>query len=205
VDGAVIYKVKDDFEDIVPKQVYANSANISAQIQTMIQLYSGLVDEVSGNYGAAQGKPGGANKTASGYAQETANAGINVKDTMENYLTVLVKRDDKILQLVQEGYTRQDYLRITGEDIDPKELELFEFHIEQSKGTNSPAHRFAQEQELLQLVYNNILPPEVYFEVSTNPVMLQAKQKLDAIKKIEAEKEQGPQQPAIEQNALNAQ
>lgn len=200
VDGAVIYKVKDGFEDIVPKQVFANSANISAQIQTMIQLYSGLVDEVSGNYGAAQGRPGGASKTASGYAQETANAGINVKDTMENYLTVLVKRDDKLLQLIQEGYTKQDYLRITGEDIDPKELELFEFHIEQSKGTNSPSHRFAQEQELLQLVYNEILPAEVYFEVSTNPVMLQAKQKLDTLKKAQAEKEQDAQQPVIEQN-----
>jgi hypothetical protein len=205
VDGAVIYKVKDGFEDIVPKQIFANSANISSQIQTMIQLYSGLVDEVTGNYGAAQGRPGGASKTASGYAQETANAGINVKDTMENYLTVLVKRDDKLLQLIQEGYTKQDYFRITGEDIDPKELELFEFHIEQSKGTNSPAHRFAQEQELLQLVYNQILPAEVYFEVSTNPVMLQAKQKLDLLKKVQAEKEQEGQQPAIEQNTQIAQ
>jgi hypothetical protein len=124
---------------------------------------------------------------------------------MENYLTVLVKRDDKLLQLIQEGYTKQDYFRITGEKIDPKELELFEFHIEQSKGTNSPAHRFAQEQELLQLVYNQILPAEVYFEVSTNPVMLQAKQKLDVLKKAQAEKEQEAQQPAIEQNIQNSQ
>jgi hypothetical protein len=203
VDGAVIYKVKDGFEDIVPKQIFANSQNVSSQVQTMIQLYSGLVDEVSGNYGAAQGRPGGSGKTASGYAQETANAGVNIKDTMENYLTMLVERDDKILQFIIEGYTRQDYLRITGEEIDPRELEMFEFHIEQSKGTNSPAHRFAQEQELLQLVYNQILPPEVYFEVSTNPVMLQAKQKLDALRKEQEKAGQDTQQPAIEQNTQN--
>jgi hypothetical protein len=190
VDGAVIYKVKEGFEDQVPKQIYANSANVGNQIQQMIQLYSGLVDEISGNYGAAQGQPGAASKTATAYALETQNAGVNIKDTMENYLTMLVERDDKILQFILEGYTRQDYLRITGEDIDPAELKLFEFHVEQSKGTNSPGHRLALEQELLQLVYNGLLPFEAFLEVSTNPVMAQAKQKMDELKKAQAEQEQ---------------
>jgi hypothetical protein len=202
VDGAVIYKVKEGFEDQVPKQIYANSANVGNQVQQMIQLYSGLVDDISGNYGAAQGQPGGASKTATAYALETQNAGVNIKDTMENYLTMLVERDDKILQFILEGYTRQDYLRITGEDIDPQDLKLFEFHVEQSKGTNAPGHRLALEQELLQLVYNQVLPFEVFLEVSTNPVMAQAKQKMDELKKLQAMQQEAPAQQQVAEEPM---
>lgn len=177
-DGAVIYKVRDGAEDIIPKQVYSNAINISSQFAQLINLYSGLVDEVSGNYGAAQGRDTG-QKTASGYAQETMNAGLNVRDVMENFLTLQVKRDELILKFVLQGYTKEDYQRITGEAIDPIELKRYHFEIEQSKGTNSPAYRMQLEQELLQLVYNQLLPFEVFMDISSNPVMAQAKQKMD--------------------------
>lgn len=202
-DGAVVYKVKDGYEDIVPKQLYANSANVSQNVHQLIQLYSGLVDEVSGNYGAAQGRDNGT-KTASGYAMETQNAGLNVRDTMENYLTMLVDRDELILQFILQGYTKSDYERITGQIIDPRELKHFNFSIEQSKGTNSPAYRMQLEQELLQLVYNQLLPFEVFMEVSNNPVMIQAKQKLEEWTKKQAMNQQmipgqppAPGQPQI--------
>ena len=55
----------------------------------------------------------------------------------------------------------------------------------------------------LRLVYNQILPAEVYFEVSTNPVMQQAKQKLDALKKAQSEKEQEAHDPSMNQIAPN--
>ena len=198
-DGAVVYKVRDGAEDFVPKQLFANSANVSGEIQNMIQLYAGLVDSISGNYGAAQGQSG-QGKTASGYAMETQNAGINVRDTMENYLTMLVDRDELILKFIQQGYTKADYERIVGQPIDPKEFAHYDFRIEQSKGTNSPAYRMQLEQELLQLVYNQLLPFEVFMEVSNNPVMIQAKQKLDEYnKKMAAQQPQlvPGQQPAI--------
>lgn len=177
-DGAVVYKVKDGAEEHVPKQLFANSANVGSQVQQMVQLYSGLVDEISGNYGAAQGRSDSASKTATGYALESQNAGLNVRDTFETYLDVLLQRDELILMFIQEGYTKEDFLKITGKEIDPNELKAFEFSIEQSKGTNSPAHRLALEQELLQLVYNQLLPFEVFLDISNNPVMVQAKQKL---------------------------
>ncbi|MCK5614999.1 hypothetical protein KAR91_74745, partial [Candidatus Pacearchaeota archaeon] len=79
-DGAVIYKVREGMEDQVPKQLYANSANVGNQVQQMIELYSGLVDERSGNYGAAQGKGNSSSTTATGYALESQNAGLNVRD-----------------------------------------------------------------------------------------------------------------------------
>ncbi|MDD4971902.1 MAG: hypothetical protein PHT07_20950 [Paludibacter sp.] len=185
-DGAVIYKVREDqTEKHVPQQIYANSANVSQNIQQLIHLYSNLVDEVSGNYGAAQGRDG-QSKTASGYAMETQNAGINVRDTMETFLTMLVDRDELILDFILQGYTKEDFERITGVAIDPIELTHYNFCIEQSKGTNSPAYRMQLEQELLQLVYNQLLPFEVFMEVSSNPVMIQAKQKLDEFNKRQA-------------------
>jgi len=184
-DGAVIVQTRDgvDPQEVMPKQVYANAANVGNQVQQMVQLYSGLVDEISGNYGAAQGRSDSSAKTATGYALESQNAGLNIRDTFETYLDVLLQRDELILMFIEEGYTKQDYLKITGKDIDPKELKQFEFSIEQSKGTNSPAHRMALEQELLQLVYNQLMPFEVFLDISNNPVMVQAKQKLQEYKK----------------------
>lgn len=182
-DGVVIYKVRQDqTEKHIPQQVYANSANVSQNIQQMIQLYSNLVDEVSGNYGAAQGRDTG-QKTASGYAQETVNAGLNVREVMETFSTLQVKRDELILKFILQGYTKEDYERITGEPIDPIELTHYNFSIEQSRGTNSPAYRLQLEQELLQQVMAELLPYEVFMEVSTNPVMIQAKQKFAEWKK----------------------
>lgn len=193
-DGAIVYKVRPDMVDkFRPEQQYANSANVSANVQQLIRLYSGLVDEISGNYGAAQGKDTG-QKTASGYAQETVNAGINVRDTMENYLSVLVDRDELILKFIREGYTKSDFERITGEAIDPRELTQYDFKIEQSRGTNSMAYRMSQEEELLTLVDRQLLPFEVFMDISSNPVMIQAKQKLAEWKK----KQQQNPQPIVQ-------
>jgi hypothetical protein len=193
-DGAVIYKVRNDLtEQHLPKQVYANSANVSAQVQTMIQLFSNLTDEITGNYGAAQGRSDSATKTATGYALESQNAGLNVRDTMERYLSMLVDRDEKSLSLMLDGYTKADYYRILGIEIDPAELRTFNFHIEQSKGTNSPSQRWAMEQEILTMVYNQLIPFEVFAEVSTNPVMIQAKQKWEEWKKKVAQEQQNAQ------------
>lgn len=183
VDGAVIYKVREGMEDHIPKQIYANSANVGNQVQQMIQLYSGLVDEISGNYGAAQGKGTSSSTTATGYALESQNAGLNVRDTFETYLDVLLQRDELILMFLLEGYSKQDYFKITGKEVDPRELKRYEFSIEQSKGTNSPAHRLALEQELLQQVYAGLLPYEIFLDISNNPVMVQAKQKLQEYNK----------------------
>lgn len=192
VDGAVIYKVRDGVEKILPEQVYSNSANVSANVQQLIQLYSGLVDEISGNYGAAQGRDTG-QKTASGYAQETANAGLNVRSVMETYSNMLSKRDNLILKLILQGYSKTDFERITGESIDPMELKRYTFIIEASKGTNSPAYKLQLEEELLRLVEGQLIPLEVFMEVSNNPVMVQAKQKLDEWRKKQAQIQQQQQ------------
>lgn len=187
-DGAVIVQMRDghDVSELFPQQKYANAANVGNQVQQMIQLYSGLVDEISGNYGAAQGRSDSSAKTATGYALESQNAGLNIRDTFENYLDLQLQRDELILMFLIEGYTKADYLKITGKEIDPRELKKYEFNIEQSKGTNSPAHRLALEQELLQLVYNQLMPFEVFLDISSNPVMVQAKQKLQEYKKNQA-------------------
>lgn len=184
-DGAVIVQMRDghDINEVIPQQKYANSANVGSQVQQLVQLYSNLVDEISGNYGAAQGKAGGSNTTATGYALESQNAGLNVRDIFETFLDVLLERDELILAFIIGGYTKEDFLKITGKEIDPSELKEFDFGMEQSKGTNSPAHRLALEQELLQQVYNGLLPYEVFLDISSNPVMIQAKQKLQEYNK----------------------
>jgi len=192
-DGAVIYKVRDGMDKYIPEQVFANSANVSGNVQQLIQLYSNLVDEISGNYGAAQGRGDAGGKTATGYALESQNAGLNIRDILENYLSVLVARDELIMKFILEGYDKEDYMRILGIELDPAELDNYEFTIEQSKGTNSPAHRLALEQELLQLVYNQLLPFDVFLDISNNPVMIQAKQKLAEYNKNMAMQQQAQQ------------
>jgi hypothetical protein len=189
VDGAVIVQTRDgyDLSELFPKQEYANSANIGNQVQQMIELYSGLVDEISGNYGAAQGKGTSSSTTATGYALESQNASLNVRDTYEVYFDVLLQRDELALMHVLEGYTKDDYLKITGREINPNDFKKYEFSIEQSKGTNSPAHRLALEQEMLQQVYAGLLPYEIYLDISSSPLMIQAKQKLQDYNKNQIE------------------
>ena len=192
-DGAVIYKVREGMEDLVPKQFYANASNVSSGIQNLIQLYSGLMDEISGNYAAAQGKQSG-NKTASGYALESQNAGLNIRDIIERYFTLQLRRDELILQFIIEGYTKEDYQRIAGVELDPAELEEYEFVMEQSRGTNSPAYRMESERRLLEQVMSNLLPYKVFMEVSTDPLMIQVKQKLEEYEK----------KMAVQQQQMNA-
>jgi len=112
---------------------------------------------------------------------------------METYLTMLVDRDDKILKLILEGYTKADFKRITGEEIDPNEFKNYDFSIQQSKGTNSPAYRMQLEMELLQIVRDEMIPLEVFMDISNNPIMIQAKQKLDEYNKKNAINQQTQQ------------
>lgn len=193
-DGAVIVQMRagQDAKEVMPQQVYANASNVGNQVQQMVQLYSNLVDEISGNYGAAQGKGTSSSTTATGYALESQNAGMNIRDTFENYFDVLLSRDELILRFVEEGYTKEDFFKITGEEIDPAEFDKYEFNMEQSKGTNSPAHRLSLEQDLLQQVYAGLLPYEVFLDISDNPVMIQAKQKLKEFNKQQAMNGQEP-------------
>jgi hypothetical protein len=161
-------------------------------------VYSGLFDEISGNYGAAQGRGGGSvSKTASGYAMETQNAGLNISGMMEEQFAFLVDRDTKILRMILEGYTKEDYKKVTGIEVDPNELKRFSFIIQQSKGTNSPMYRMQLEEELLRLVEGQLIPLDVFFEVSSNPVMIQAKQKMDEMKRTQGAAQPPPEmQPA---------
>ena len=85
---------------------------------------------------------------------------------------------------------KADYKSITGEEIDPEELSRYQFVIKQSKGTNSFAHRMQQEAELLQSVRDGLLPFEVFTEVATNPMWVQAKQKFEEYNKKMAEAQQ---------------
>ena len=84
-----------------------------------------------------------------------------------------------ILQFIIEGYTKEDYQRIAGIELDPAELEEYEFIMEQSRGTNSPTYRMESERRLLEQVMANLLPYKVFMEVSTDPLMIQVKQKLE--------------------------
>lgn len=198
--GHVVYNADvASMQPYKPEQVYANPANISAIINSTISMYAGLPDDISGNYGAAQGK--GGSSTATGYALETKNANLNVKHIMDKYLAVLQKRDEAMLNLIKERYTKEDYAYLLGEDLDPIELTQYDFNIAKNEGVTSSAYAQQMEQEMIQLTMNfpDIFPPEALLETSTNPKFRQWAQAIESIKVKQqeemAQQQQVPQAP----------
>lgn len=158
----------------LPKQISANSFN--AGITEMINFQMRMMQDIGGVHGAAQGKTPASGTPAALYAQETANAALNILDYVDSFSHFCQKRDYKIIQLIKQYYTEKHYQTLGAKNItesakwyDPDLIRNIEFENQVSKGTDTPSYRMVVDDLLFQLLQGQFIGIEMFLEHSSLP------------------------------------
>ncbi len=169
-----VIKIKTRKGADLPKQIVANSTNLG--INDMINLQIKFMQDITGVHSAIQGKQATAGTPASLYAQETANASLNILDYLETFASFCKRRDYKIIQLIKQFYKDRHYQLNGGKNIsedakwyDPDLIRNIEFDNEISKGTDTPAYRMVIDDMLWQMLSGRFISIEMFLEHSSFP------------------------------------
>lgn len=105
------------------------------------------------------------------------------------------RRDWKILQVIQQFYTEERYLAISGSNskpetriYDPKKVEGMHFDTVISQGVDSPVYRQIMDEYLVKFFEVGAIDFEMLLENSALPF---ANQLLDAVRKSKSEMQAG--------------
>ncbi|OJV19434.1 MAG: hypothetical protein BGO30_06030 [Bacteroidetes bacterium 41-46] len=171
-NGVIKIKTKKGVQ--LPKQIVANSTNLG--INDMINLQIKFMQDITGVHSAIQGKQASAGTPASLYAQETANASLNILDYLETFASFCKRRDYKIIQLIKQFYKDKHYQLNGGRNVsedakwyDPDLIRNIQFDNEISKGTDTPAYRMVVDDMLWQMLNGRFISIEMFLEHSSFP------------------------------------
>lgn len=171
-NGVIKVKTKKGVQ--LPKQIVANATNLG--IHDMINLQIKFMQDITGVHSAMQGKQASAGTPASLYAQETANASLNILDYLETFASFCKRRDYKIIQLIKQFYKDKHYQLNGGKNIsedakwyDPDLIRNIQFDNEISKGTDTPAYRMVIDDMLWQMLNGRFISIEMFLEHSSFP------------------------------------
>jgi hypothetical protein len=134
------------------------------------------MQDITGVHSAIQGKQASAGTPASLYAQETANASLNILDYLETFASFCKRRDYKIIQLIKQFYKDKHYQLNGGRNVsedakwyDPDLIRNIQFDNEISKGTDTPAYRMVVDDMLWQMLNGRFISIEMFLEHSSFP------------------------------------
>jgi len=185
--------VKSSKSGAMPTQITANA--VPAGIFEMMNIVSGLFQDISGVHGAIQGKTPSSGTSGTLYQQETANASINTLDIMKTISYFKEVRDRKILKIACQFYNgKRRLVSANGEEritIDPEKIRDIDFDLRIIPNTNTPAYRQLVEDRLSQMVMSGMIPPEVYLQNSSDPT---SKKVYDSMMKMQEEMQNDPAQ-----------
>jgi hypothetical protein len=182
-NGVIPYKPKQHGQ--LPRQVTANSVPVGLSEMLHIQLQ--LMQDISGVHEAIQGKtphPGVSGKL---YQQETVNASLNTLHIMKTLAAFKEIRDRKILKLAAQYYhgKRRILSEAAGEavTVDAEKIRDIDFDLRIIQNTDTPGYRQLSEERLTQMVLSQLIPPEIYFQNSSDPTV---KKIYASLKKMQA-------------------
>ncbi len=160
-----------------------NVSNVLTQLQgqgavagdfELLQLQVKLINEISGVNSAMQGKPAASGTAASLYAQQVQNSSLNIKGLMESVQSFTRRRDYKIVQVMQQYYTPEQYMDLAGRDyidesmvFDYKRVQNAKVDIKLVDSTSSPSYQVMMNDFLMQLFDKGALDIETMLENST--------------------------------------
>ena len=160
-----------------------NVSNVLTQLQgqgavagdfELLQLQVKLINEISGVNSAMQGKPAASGTAASLYAQQVQNSSLNIKGLMESVQSFTRRRDYKIVQVMQQYYTPEQYMDLAGRDyidesriFDYKRVQNAKVDIKLIDSTSSPSYQVMMNDFLMQLFDKGALDIETMLENST--------------------------------------
>ncbi len=169
-NGVILFRPKPGAS--IPQQISVNATNVGAY--ELLSLQMRLLEDISGVHSAMQGKtvPGG---TASAlYAQQVQYSATNLLDIFERFKTFREERDTKVMKVIQQFYSDERYMLITGTDTAGTQytadmVRNAEFDLTISESASAPAYRQTSNDFLLSLFNTGHISLKTLLETGTFP------------------------------------
>ncbi len=158
----------------MPQQIAVNATQVGAY--EMLALQMRLFEDISGVHGAIQGKTTLSGTPASLYSQQVQHSSTNLLDLFESFKTFREDRDVKVMKTIQQFYTDERYLKLTGVSCGkdaltytPEEVRNTEFDLTIAETLSTPALRMASNEFLLELFRSGQITLEMLLQNGSFP------------------------------------
>ncbi len=154
-DAVIPYKSKAENNSPNPIPTHINTISSAFTPLNVVNMYLKLSENVSGIFGALQGKQPTAGTPAMMYAQQSQNSSTSLTSIFDAVNSFRIRRDKMNVQLMQQFYESKRYIydKDKGRQLiyDPDRVRNIEFEINVSENTDTPAYRLMINDMLFQL------------------------------------------------------
>lgn len=157
VDGVILYNgaALNTLPNAKIEQI--KNASVPVGITEMIAMQTKMLEEVSGVSGALQGQAPKSGTPSSLYLQQSQNSSSSLTEIFESFRELRESRDMKNLKLVQQYYTNERNINISGGNgrsktitYNPSMVRDIEFDLSITESTSTAAYRQVINDMLLQ-------------------------------------------------------
>ena len=169
-----VIKIKTRAGAQIPQQI-SNGA-VHGGLLEMIRMQIGLMADIGGVHGAAQGKESVSGTPSSLYAQQSQNSAVNTLDYIASFNDFIRLRDRRLVQIIRQFFTAKQYVRTYGDNsahsvsvYDPDVIRGVDFDNAIIQSTDTPAFRALMDDTLMRLFQSNAISLRTYLENSSLP------------------------------------
>lgn len=175
-NGVIKIKTRTKNGAPVPLPQQVMNSTVNPGLVDMINAQIKFLQDVTGVHSAMQGKQASAGTPAALYAQETANASMNILDYLESFASFCKRRDYKVMQLIKQYYSEKHYQLLGNKSIndqakyfDPDKIRNIDFDNEIAKGSDTPSYRMVVDEMLWEMTRSQMITIEMFLEHSSLP------------------------------------
>jgi len=157
VDGIILYNASALQKLPNAKIEQIKNASVPVGITEMIAMQTQMMEEVSGVSGALMGQEAKSGTPSSLYLQQSQNSSTSLTEIFESFREFRESRDMKNMKLIQQYYTTERHINISGADSNSKSItytpELVrdtEFDLTITESTSTASYRQIINDMLLQ-------------------------------------------------------
>ena len=204
VGGVIVLKLKDGAK--LPFEL--QTKGIDRAIFEIIQMFTKLMQDISGVQPSLQGQKAGSGVPASRFIAEAQNSTLNLKGTLDFFSSFRKKRDMKVLKMIIQFYKTKRYLAISGSGTNEEKLydpevigdSAKDLDLVISKGTDSPVYKAMNDEMLKEFVMANLIPLKMFLKHTDFPF---SKSLLEDLQNTEEQVGNGEQTPEQGINNIN--
>lgn len=161
VGGVLVLKLKDGAKP--PFEL--RSLGMDRAVFEIIQMYTKLMQDISGVQPALQGQSAGSGVPASRFIAETQNSIINLRPILGFFESFRKKRDTKVLQMIMQFYKSKRYIN-SDSVFDPAMISVTmnDIDLVVAKGTDSPVFKAMNDEMLKDFTLQGLLPLKYFLK-----------------------------------------
>jgi hypothetical protein len=194
VGGVLVLKLKDGAKP--PFEL--RGAGLDRAVFELVNMYTKLMQDISGVQPALQGQAAGSGVPASRFIAETQNSIINLRPILDFYSSFRRKRDMKALQMILQFYKSKRYLAISGTGTNEEKIydpalvkdAINDLDLVIAKGTDSPVFKAVNDEMLKEFTMAQLMPFEMFLKHTDYPF---SKPLLEDIQNTKEQMQQGQQ------------